>query len=62
MSIFIISMLVVGALLIAGAIGFGVYCFNSTPSNLRGFYGVRYIVLISLAAIGGIALIAMALI
>lgn len=57
MTILTIIMLIAGALFIIGAIFGGVYAFSGTPSHLKGYYGKRYLPLMILAILGGIALI-----
>lgn len=50
--------LIVGIFLVLAAVVWGIVSLFTTPHNLRGFYGTKYLLFICLAVIGGLALIA----
>lgn len=52
-----IILLVIGILVVLGTIAWGIVSHLTTPPNLRGFYGKKYVIFTVLAVVGGIALI-----
>ena len=49
--------LIIGIVLILVLVGMVTGCIHKTPANLRGFYGLMFIFIAAVGAIGGIYLI-----
>lgn len=49
--------LIIGIILILVLVGMVTGCIYRTPANLRGFYGLMFILIAAVGAIGGIYLI-----
>lgn len=49
--------LIIGIVLILVLVGMVIGCIHKTPANLRGFYGLMFILIATVGAIGGIYLI-----
>lgn len=57
MQVIAIVLLIIGILVVLGTIAWDIVSHFTTPPNLRGFYGKKYIIFTVFAAVGGIALI-----
>ena len=53
----LVTNVIIGVLLIAFAIVSTILCIKRTPENLRGFYGIMFVIIALGALVGGIFLI-----
>ena len=49
--------LIIGIVLILVLVGMVIGCIHKTPANLRGFYGLMFVLIAAVGVIGGIYLI-----